>query len=138
MRKISCSFWQQNSLQFENVKSLKETNIEFPELRYFRFEDESDSSFFKYCCEKSPKLEEIHVVDSGYVDSINGLSEIVTSIGSLSSRPTLRSLLIGKQNIDEILQNIDDTMFEPLSKFFNYPKKAGINRSGRLTLTHYC
>ena len=102
--------------------------MEFPELRYFRFEDESDSSFFKYCCEKSPKLEEIHVVDSGYVDSMNGLSEIVTSIGSLSSRPTLRSLLIGSH---AYLHNINDEKIEPLSKFFNYPKKAGINRPRR-------
>ena len=56
--------------QFENDQftSFMENNSGFPELRYFRFEDrecwDPDASFFQYCCEKSPKLEEIHIVDS--------------------------------------------------------------------------
>ena len=55
--------------QFENDQftSFMENNSGFPELRYFRFEDrecwDPDASFFQYCCEKSPKLEEIHFVD---------------------------------------------------------------------------
>ena len=56
--------------QFENdqFRSFMENNSGFPELRYFRFEDrefwDPDARVFQYCCEKSPKLEEIHNVDS--------------------------------------------------------------------------
>ena len=56
--------------QFENDQfmSFMENNSGFPELRYFRFEDrdcwDPDARVFQYCCEKSPKLEEIHFVGS--------------------------------------------------------------------------
>ena len=65
-----------------------ENNSGFPELRYFRFEDrerwDSDARVFQYCCEKSPKLEEIHLVD--YRSDPRILENVSRSMGSLASR----------------------------------------------------
>ena len=50
--------------EYNQFMSFMEKNSGFPELRYFRFEDREHwdfyASVFQYCCEKSPKLEEIH------------------------------------------------------------------------------
>ena len=76
--------------QFENNQfmSLMEKNSGFPELRYFRFEDrefwDSGARVFQYCCEKSPKLEEIHFVD--YRSDQQIIENVSKSIGSLASR----------------------------------------------------
>ena len=68
--------------------SFMENNSGFPELRYFRFEDreywDSDARVFQYCCEKSPKLEEIHFVD--YCSDQKVIENVSKSIGSLASR----------------------------------------------------
>ena len=76
--------------QFENDQfmSFMENNSGFPELRYFRFEDrecwDPNARVFQYCCEKSPKLEEIHFVD--YRSDQKIIENVSKSIESLAYR----------------------------------------------------
>ena len=92
------AFYQSISINpFENHKSFLDENSGFPELRYFRFEDHFSGIIlcemvFQFCCEKSPKLEQIHFVDYGA--NPETIKYVSKSIGKLSSRPTLRRLFI--------------------------------------------
>ena len=74
----------------------------FPELKYLWFKnifdywDEADFTAFKYCCQNSPMLEEIHV--HGYLDTYDDMEiydSAAKSIGPLVHRPALRKLDIG-------------------------------------------
>ena len=121
--------------QFENHnKSFDDGTSGFPELRYLRFEgrfskrntfsttevrtySKFDWIVFQYCCEKSPKLEHIHFVDRG--SNRETIKYVSKSIGSLLSRPTLRSLFI-KSNADMYKTETDDDRFLEL---FNCPKE---------------
>ena len=78
-----------------------------------------NGTVFQYCCEKSPKLEEIHFVD--YRASSETLMNVIYSIGSLSFRPALRNLSI-KSNA-----NMHDSFYEPFQNLFNCPDKGGIH-----------
>ena len=74
---------------------------------------------FQYCCEKSSKLEQIEFVNYGSNPEV--LRNISKSIGPLSSRPTLRSLLI-KNNAGVHESDADDVNDEFL-ELFNCPKE---------------
>ena len=108
---------------FENHKSFLRGNSGFPELRYFRFEDHFSRIklnwiVFQYCCEKSPKLEEIHFVDNN--SNQETIRHVAKSIGSLLSRPTLRTLFI-KSNV--ALYEADDDRFLELFNCSNQKPK---------------
>ena len=114
--------------QFENHKSFDDGTSGFPELRYLRFEgrfskgntlSKFDWMVFQYCCEKSPKLEHIHFVDRG--SNRETIKYVSKSIGSLLSRPTLRSLFI-KINVDMYKAN-DEANDDRFLELFNCPKE---------------
>ena len=74
----------------------------FPKLKYlwfrsdYYFWDEADFAAFKYCCQNSPMLEEIHV--HGCLECWEIHDSAAKSIGPLVQRPALRKLDL---NIEE-------------------------------------
>ena len=111
--------------QFENYQSFLRGNSGFPKLRYFRFEDHFSGNklswiVFQFCCEKSPKLEQIHFVD--YNSNQETIRHVAKSIGSLLSRPNLSTLFI-KSNVNLYETEADDDLFLELFSCSNRKPK---------------
>ena len=100
----------EEQLRYNQFMSFMKKNSGFPELRYFRFEDREHWDFyarvFQYCCEKSPKLEEIHYVN--HCLRQKNIENISESIGAMLSRlgwftTYLGNLSFSQLNLDTLI-----------------------------------
>lgn len=90
----------ENNRENNRFMSFMKENSGFPELRYFRFEDKEHWDFyarvFQYCCEKSPKLEEIHYVNhlKIYENTSKSIGAMLTRLGWFTISVNLNTLSI--------------------------------------------
>ena len=128
--------------QWENNRfmSFMKENSGFPELRYFRFEDKEHWDFyarvFQYCCEKSPKLEEIHYVNYCIGQEIientsKSIGAMLTRLGWLTISVNLNTLSIITDSHFKLksLTNLEKRKgFESGSFFPQFPEKTHLSR----------
>ena len=101
--------------EYNQFMSFMEKNSGFPELRYFRFEDrehwDSYARVIQYCCEKSPKLEEIHYA-TYCQNSAKSIETILSRLGWFTTY--LGNVLFSQLNLDTV-SIITDSHFNAAS-----------------------